>query len=287
MNLINFQGLNCYYNCILNNSIFLGINYQLSFATLWSETDFTYDQINNAYSTKRMFLNLESLGAKLEFSNCSSSKDAKTSLSLFKAGARIIIGMDAFHIPWTPYYQLLHSSHYFIAQKISESSFICFDPTYNKKNLPISFENIILNAFDICHIYRVPKKPLNFEIIQEAKEIIYKHPKTQTELLIKINECTWQKRKNADLLIKYIDAMINNRYLYKHYIENLSSSNHDIQQLFNKDFFLQWKAIKNGLYKASLIKDNKGLLNNISNQLNTLINMEIIIAEKIILMQDN
>ena len=53
MKLINFQGLNCYYNCILSIANYLGADYVQALASLWSETDFKYDAIRDQKTDKR------------------------------------------------------------------------------------------------------------------------------------------------------------------------------------------------------------------------------------------
>lgn len=54
MRLTYFQGLNCYYECIICIAGYYGLEPAAAFASLWSETDFKYDPYRKAYLTNRM-----------------------------------------------------------------------------------------------------------------------------------------------------------------------------------------------------------------------------------------
>lgn len=276
MSLVKFNESNCYYSCIINCASFLISNYENAFSDLWSENDFLYSEKHSAYLTKNMFRNLESLGAKFEVLDISSGNTCELNLAKIPINDWIIIGMDAFHIPWTPYYKLLHSEHYFLIKKIQEKSFFCLDPTYNKPNLNISFEEITSNAFDICYIRKSKERNFNPSPYLEAQKIILTHPETTQILLTKIKKCNLNDKANSLLFVKYIDALIYNRHLYKHYLGSLSIN------FFNDDFFMQWQAVKNGLYKASLMKNNRDVINDVCTHLSTLMKRETTMAQEIL-----
>lgn len=280
MKLINFHGLNCYYNSIVTVAAFLGVDYPASFATLWSETDFTYDPICHIYLTQRMFTALEALGARLEILNCSPKEKTNESLALFQPGEWIIVGMDAFYIPQNQYYQTLHGFHYFLVHNTHADLLYYFDPTYNQKQVKILREDIIAYAFDICRIRKVAAKPLHIGPVEEARKVMRAHPETKEKLLEQISGCTCGNQKNAGLLAAYVDALISNRYLYRHYLESLPSAPSWRQHCFTDDFLLRWTAVKNGLYKASLIKNNESLIDELCKQFNDLFDAEIDMAEK-------
>ncbi|GLC80312.1 hypothetical protein [Lacrimispora brassicae] len=281
MSLIYFQGLNCYSSSLLNAAVFTGADYRNVFANLWSETDFTYDQIHHLYLSRRMPANLETLGVKLEFLNCCSSKEVEKGLSLLSHGQWMVAGMDAFFIPWTPYYQELHSFHYFIAQKAKKGGFSCFDPTYDRKDIEITHEDMISHAFDICRIYKTAAKQSHISSRREAQEILYSHPITQENLLAQIRECAYGKQKNGELLAKYIDALINNCYLYVHYLQNMPLYREKCDQYFSKEFFLKWTTVKYGLYKASIRQNNQEIIQEVCGHFRELIEEEMDIAHKI------
>lgn len=97
-------------------------------------------------------------------------------------------------------------------------------------------------------------------ILSEAQEILHSHPRTQESLLAQIRECAYGKQKNGELLAKYIDALINNRYLYLHYLQNTPMYRGKYDLHFPKEFFLKWTTVKYGLYKASIRLNNQELI---------------------------
>lgn len=282
MSLIFFQGLNCYWASMINAAVFTGVDYRNVFSNLWSETDFAYDEANRLYLSRRIPNNLESMGVRMEFLDCGSREDIKENISGLPIGQWIIAGMDAFFIPWVPFYQTLHNLHYFIAKKEEKSFFSCFDPTYDKENLEITEEQLIAHVSDICRIHKSAEKPLHIELRQEAQKILDTHPETQKNLLSQIMECAHGKQKNGELLARYIDALINNRYLYLHYLQNMPLSRGEYHQYFNKEYFKKWAAVKHGLYKASMSKDNQVLIGEVCGHFEELIREERSIAKEII-----
>lgn len=282
MGLIFFQGLNCYSSSMINAAAFTGIAYRDAFADLWSETDFTYDQIHHLFLSRRLPRNLEFLGAKMEFLDCCSWAERKKNISALPPGQCLVAGMDAFFIPWVPFYQTLHSLHYFIARKESQNVFSCFDPTYDKQNLEITEEHMVTYASDICWIHKSAEKTFHMEIRQEAQRILDTHPGTQEKLLTQIMKCAYEKHKNGELLAKYIDAFINNRYLYLHYLQTMPMPGERCDQYFHKEFFQKWTAVKHGLYKASMSMDNQALIKEVCEHLKELITEEMNIAREMV-----
>ena len=284
MGLIFFQGLNCYSSSMINAAAFTGIANREAFADLWSETDFTYDQIHHLFLSRRLPRNLELLGARMEFLNCCSREEREKNISALPLGQCLVAGMDAFFISWVPFYQTLHSLHYFIARKERKNVFSCYDPTYDKQNLEITEEHMVSYASDIYQIHKSAEKPFHVEIRQEAQRILDTHYGTQEKLLAQIMECTYEKYKNGELLAKYIDAFINNRYLYLHYLQTMPLPGERYNQYFHREFFQKWTAVKHGLYKASMSRDNQALIKNVCEHLKELITEEMNIAREISLM---
>lgn len=281
MNLIHFPGLNCYHDCIVTIGAFLGLDYAASFATLWSETDFRYDQTHGVYLTKRMLTNFEILGLDLETLAVSSKAVAEQSLSLLEAGDWVIMGMDAFEIPWNPYYQTLHGPHYFLTQKQDAAIFSCFDPTYKKQDLVIGAETAAAHVFDLLRVRRLEGRPLDRGVSGEAREVLARHPRTRERLLEEIHACAGGQQEEGERLAKYIDALIHNRYLYRHYLGHLPAAG-EYKSCFDDEFFRHWAAVKNGLYKASLIRDNGSVVQEVSRQLSDLLAAEMLTAEKMV-----
>lgn len=278
MNLIHFQGLNCYTSSMLNAAVFIGVDYRYALADLWSETDLTYDQIHHLYLSRRMPANLENLGVSLKLLNCCSKQEMEKNISSLAIGQYHVVEMDAFYIPWVPYYHTLHSFHYFIARKEENCFFSCFDPTYDKTYMEFTEEDMIAHVSDICQIQKAAEKQFCMGIRQEAREILYTHQKTQENLLRQIRECAYGKQKNGELLAKYIDALINNRYLYLHYLQNMPLFKERFERYFHKEYFLKWTAVKHGLYKASFRQNNQELIREVCGHFQELIQEEMDIA---------
>lgn len=280
-NCVTLQGLNCYHGSIVNAAAFVGVDYPSSFAGLWSETDFTYDQMYHIYLTKRLLTNLATLGAELQLLACSSTREAEESLSLFQEGEWIIVGMDAYHLPWTPYYQTFQGPHYFLAQREKGDALFCVDPMYNKEHMQIMSGDLVLHAFDLCRINKMAEKPLPMQVRQEAEAVICTHPKTLEALIAATKECICGQQKNAELLAKYIDGLINNRHLYRYYLQHVQPDWEQSRQFFDHHTFLKWTSVKNGLYKASLINQNESIIHAVCSQLADLFHEEVRMAEKI------
>lgn len=278
MNLINFMGLNCYYSCIASVAGELGVDYTLSFAKLWSETDFKYDRDRRVFLSKRMLTELDALGAKLTMLDCASPLDAGESLSSISNGEYFVVGMDAYAIPWNQLYGIHHGPHYFIAQKSQSQTLLCHDPTYNKKNQEISCRDLLTGAFDISRILRTeqnsPPPPPQACVLQQACEILSSHPSLLEKLLTQIRECEGTNREQAILSAGYVDALISNRCLYQHYL-NASPSGGCGSPLFSAEHILGWKAVKNGLYKAALSSLNQDVIRDVTGLLRQLIESEI------------
>lgn len=262
----------------------MGIDYHNLFADLWSETDFTYDQINRLYLSRRMPRNLESMGVGMDFINCHSCQERQKALLALPNGQWLIIGMDAFFIPWVPFYQTFHHLHYFIAKKESHELFYCFDPTYDKPDLTLTHEHIVSYTTDACVFHKSSVVPFSTDISTDAKRILENHPQTQKEIIAQILACAHGNHKNTELLAKYMTALINNRYLYLHYLEKMLPKQADnCIPYFSKEYFRKWHAAKHGLYKASIIGKNiHALIQEVCAHIKDLMQQEIQIAKNII-----
>lgn len=280
MDMIQFIGLNCYHGCIINAANFLQVDYLPSFSTLWSETDFSYDAIFHMYLTKRMLINLENLGIKLQKLPCTSPKENVNSFNSIKTESWFMGGIDAFHLPWNEYYQTLNGYHYFLGQKKSDGLLYCFDPMYNKGNIYIKSKDIMPYVFDILSINTCHNNFTGTSVLQEAHNFLEIGDGVYNNLVSKISKCTNKNRNDANQLAIYIDGMTTNRYLYRHYLQSLSEDCSIIVESFSDDIILQWISVKNGLLKASLISDNEDILEEICIKLAKLFNAEICAAKQ-------
>ncbi len=283
MDLIRFRGLNCYHGCIINAADFFGVDYLPAFAALWSETDFSYDPLFNMYLTKRMPVSLEALGLTLQKLPCTCGKEAEDSFAGLANGAWFTAGMDAFYMPWNEYYQTLNGYHYFLAQKEKDGFLCCFDPTYNQRDIRVKAKDIIPHAFDIVSIDKVDPKHLQTLVTQEAHSVLSMIADFQQKLLFEIRSCTEGNRSNAARLAKYTDAILTNRCLYRHYLHNLPADYEALVRLFSEEFIRQWASVKNGLYKASLVRENGEILEQVCTKLTELFEAESTAAEMVLM----
>lgn len=282
MDLIYYRGLNCRLASIINIANMLGVNYLDAYATLWSETDFTDEVKYNIYVSKRVFINLETIGVVTDMLDCDEMRAAE-SLSQIPDGEWFLVGMDTFYIPWHPVYGYFHDFHYFFARKETAYSFLCFDPVYNEKNKIIKPGDVFPAAFELSHVYRIDSNAPGKELAQEAREVLNRHPVTKEALLAEMLRCKAGERDSISLLIKQIIAIINNRYLFQHFFRNAVSDSGHYEHFFGDTFFLKWEAVRNGLYKALIVKDNKSVIDEVYNLFADLMNEEINTAKEILI----
>lgn len=287
MDLIHFLGLNCYHGCIVNGANFLGVDYRPSFSALWSETDFSYDLTFHMYLTKRMPIYLSTRGVILKKLSCASFTEVQDSFTGIAEGSWFTAGMDAFHMPWNEYYQILNGYHYFLAKKEQNGMLCCFDPTYNKKDIQIEAQLIIPHLFDIVSIEKCNPTPLRTSVTQEAYALIKVMDDFPEKLLSQIRDCTGDNRKNAQRLAQYTDALYINRCIYSHYIHHCTEKCEPLIKLFNNTFIDQWTTVKNGLYKASLIQENKIILEEVCVKLTEIFETELAAAKMVLTLQSD
>lgn len=285
MELIDFPGLNCYYNCIITTAAMLGVNWLPAFATLWSETDFKYDPFRKTYLTRRMLTRLSALGARLEMLPCDSPEEAGESISQLIPGEYFLVGMDAFFIPWNPLYGLQHGPHYFIAANGAEQP-LCFDPTYGRAGESLPWQSLSSHAFDLSRIHHAAPQPLPTDVVfcvrQEVKRVSKIHSAMRLALPTWLESCLDQRREQADRLARYVDALLHNRYLYRYYLQENGLLSGPFASLLCKEFFSVWTAVKNGLYKASLSPHNGPILDEIHTLFDSLLHQELSAATTIL-----
>jgi len=273
MEIFFIEGLNCYTSCVISIAKHLGLPYEVSFYNLWSETSFIYDERFNLYYTKRMLENLETLGLKLDKVFCDTPEQVEKTLDSVKNLAFLIIGMDAYYLPWSPIYQLSHDKHYFILQKNNTDSFFCFDPSYGESNIQLPRREILLHAFEINIAEQVPDMSPHMAVKAEAQAIMHMHPNIQEKIFKEI-----ESEKDLALVGRYIGAFIDNRCLYRYYLNKTISNKY--ARLFHDNYLMEWKAVKNGIFKASLLQKNAKIIGEVKSRFSRLIEKEIEMAEQ-------
>ncbi len=296
MKLINFQGLNCYHNCIVSIAASQGLDYASAFSRLWSETDFRYDSGRNVYLTKRMIAGFRGLGTELMMLNSGTVDERAQSLEQPGLGEPFIVGMDAFYIPWCQLYRIHHGPHYFIAEKTGDGAFKCWDPTYRREEENLSSKEILPHAFDISRMvpvtdhgcgqvqirtdFRAVNSPQ--DIRAEAEAILRGHPLFCGQLTSWLETFSYPRGEEGLKPANYIDALTDNRYLYRYYLARQLLPYSAGQFLFSQEHFSRWTAVKNGLYKAALVTDRKAVMAEILPKLNDLLIVEMNLARCIL-----
>ncbi|MCL2337532.1 MAG: hypothetical protein FWC60_08950 [Firmicutes bacterium] len=281
MDLLNYRGFNCHLACVVNMAAALGVNYPDAFVSLWSEREFTDYPPNNIYISKRVFANLDALGTQTEIFNCASPAETAVSLSLIPDGELFFVGLESFYIPWHPLYQHFYNRHYFFARMEQAEYLTCFDPIFNQKDVLIKFADIAAFAYDLGYLRLAAAKPLP-ALKQVAREILVNHPPMQKYLQSEILKCEHRPLGEFAPLIKLIDALIGNRYMFQLFLHQSPAPFTGSRQFFDGNFLGRWDAVKSGLYKAYILKDKEKTVNEVSDLFVGLIREEIALAKEII-----
>lgn len=260
MNLIHFQGLNCYHDCLITLANFFGLDYISAFSHLWAEGNLRYDPICQVFLSRRLPETLESMGMVLA-PPCVTKEEREIAWMNTPSSGYIIAGMDACQIPWTPLYQLLHGPHYFIVQKKPADPQLCFDPTYGFHDQTLTAQELAVHAFALIPIHTVeistPYREESEALLTQAQEVVKVHSKTSRHFLAQANACIQEPGENALLPAKFADALLTGRYLYRHFLEQRKIPVESASLFFRKSYYEDWLAVKNGFYKAALLKGNR------------------------------
>lgn len=262
MKLINFPGLNCYTNGIVSIINDLGLDYSTVFSSLWSETDFYYQPSREVYLSKRFPDTLPVLGLKFIMQLCESPEVTDERLSELCEGELIILGMDAFYVPWSQFFNTFHGPHFFIARYTNCDNILCYDPTFRKTDVSLTRDDIVSHAYDVSRIISVEKMPSQADALYDANEVLRTHPDTRGMVLSEIDRAENDEPSSTVLLAKYADALMNNRYLYKHYLEKLPPPYDEKHIHLTKDILSKWGALKTSLYKVAITRNN-GMFNEV------------------------
>jgi hypothetical protein len=276
MNLISFRGMNCYQSCVISLAHHWEVDYPLAFSTLWSETDFLYEDYFQIYSSRRMLINLETLGIRMQCMPVESREQTMGRLNTLSIGEFAVIGTDAFATPWSPVYTLSHETHYFIVRKEAGDMLTCFDPSYGEKDARMTLADTVPYIFDLRFPKPSKKKPLHMTAAQEARAIVREYSEIRQGIVARIEACV----TSEELLGtgRFIDAMMNNRSLFQHYLNTVSFAG----EPFNDARLLRWKSLKNGLFKASLIKKKEKTIAEVVSRFQGLMDEELEIAMMIL-----
>lgn len=258
MNLIHFQGLNCYHGCMVTLADAFGLDYTKAFSRLWSEGRLRYDPICGVFLSQRLQDGLEALGMTLAQPRITTG-ERETEWAGIPAGHYAIIGMDARFIPWSPLYQLLHGPHYFIVQKGEGKSHNCFDPTYGVNGRRLTTQELLADAFALIAVQTSGAAiPLADDapdpLLVQAQDVLKTHPETLRHFLRQAGVWIQRSEKTALLPAKYVDALLSGRYLYRYFLNGRSKAEKRAPLLFSRQYYDEWLTAKNGFYKAALTR---------------------------------
>lgn len=285
MKLIHLQGLNCYHDCMITLANAFGINYTLAFSRLWSEGELHYAPISSVFLSRRLEEALENMGMKLSTPQ-TTKNEREISWADTWAGNYVIVGMDAYLIPWCPIHQLLHGPHYFIVKKGRAELHDCFDPTYGITGKRLAAQDLVSNAYHLISVEMdtsalLPIDNISSPLLAQSQEVLTTHPETLLYFLEHAG--IWMKGTEKTVLLpaKYIDGLLTGRYLYKHFLEEQGNAKEKAAMFFSRQYYDQWLTVKNGFYKAALTRQDSAAFNEAFHLLTDLFEQEMELARQI------
>lgn len=245
MEYINIKGFNCYNSSISNIAYNLGIDYYMAYGNLWSEIDFDYNEATGIYLSKRIIKNLEFLGMKIEIIDCENMDEKKEFLDSLEIGQWAIIEMDCYYLPWHNFYQKIWYSHHFPILKETNDTFSCIDPLYDMLGMKMSHDYIVEYA---SRFEKIEKIDINEDIliIKEDEKSILKLKNKYKQIYDEILKEQYNQNRFIDLS-RYFTCIINNRYLYRYYLNFNKNYISDLDDIY----FSKLEKLKNSFLRAS------------------------------------
>lgn len=284
MELIHLKGLNCYHDCVITMANFYGLDYAAAFLGLWAEGRLRYDPICQVFLSRSLQETLKSAGMKLN-TPLVTRKEREWGWEGAAAGENIIIGMDAFLIPWSPLYQIHHGPHYFIARKEKSQSHGCFDPTYGLSGQRFNTQDLLSSAFALITVKTVnaaiPLSDSKDSLATQAQKVQKNHPETLRRFRELSGIWMQKSQKTALLSAKYVDALLNGRYLFMYYLKERSHEAERAPLFFSPEYNHEWLAVKNGFYKAALTRENGAVCHESCQRLACLFEQELELARQL------
>lgn len=259
MGLVHIEGVNCFYNSIINVAKILDIDYYSAFSTLWSEIDLNFNGENNYHTSKNLIINLEAMGLKLDKYNCLDKNLSDIFFNKLQLKSYYVLGADAYYLPWTPFFNKEHMPHFFFAYVCDKNNFNCGDSHFNVEMHKVSVKDISPYIFEAYHLYKCKTVFQQFsnEPLQEARCIIKNNAVLKNTIYIKASEFNIISEIECDKLSKYIVGLIHNRILYSHYILQKYPKYKNQIDFLNSILIAKWHAVKYGFYKSNVMNDYK------------------------------
>lgn len=285
MKLIHFQGLNCYHDCMITLANAFGLDYTEAFSRLWAESRLRYDPICSVFLSQRLEKTLDSFGMKLN-APWVTEKERETGWADIPASHYVIIGIDAFLIPWSPLYKVLHGPHYFIIQKGTSESHDCFDPTYGLSGQKLTAQELIFNSYALIAVKPDSTAiPIVADIcdplLEQANEVLKSHRAAISHFLEQAAIWIQESKDTVFLPAKYIDALLTGRYLFRYFLKARDNSAERAPLFFSQQYYEDWLTVKNGFYKAALVRQNSSAFEEACHLLTRLTEQELLLAKQI------
>jgi hypothetical protein len=263
VNLVNFYGLNCYYDAVMSAADTLGVDYTAAFHNLWAETRFRYDPFRKRFVSRFMMDSLDTLGCHLEKLECKGPPDVERHFSYMDEGDLLVVGMDAYYVPWNPYFGIFFGPHYFVVEYSRGGIMRAYDPTYGFADETIPRGLLVERS---CHVNIMrPRERGTLAIdttaaIAEAAAAI---PGSLARLMEWLDRVEAGGQKGAGQAARYVECMVSNRKLFRLYLERREPGVLAALPVLDDGLFKRWAAIKNGLNKAAVVRRNPRLMGEI------------------------
>lgn len=267
---INFQGLNCFHNSVATLVASIGKDYNFLFSGLWGETRLIYDEKSELYISRRFNTNLSHLNLYVD-------ELLINHIDKLEENSFFIVAFDSFDVFWNTTYKTRHGLHYFIAQKSSECDYMAYDPTLNKAEIKLDYSEMKKYAKFIFILKKKLSRPykkisLGYQV-KQAKSVL---PRLNNLIQTRLKKAN--SEKEYILLAKYCDTLANNRYMFRHMIQDKYHLECDLRHFMPNNYFLTFTAIKNGLFRLSVLKDEK-TKKQIANLIETVLENEVKYAD--------
>lgn len=286
MQIINFIGLDCYSASLVTLAKHMGVDYRSLFLGLWAETDFSYNKHWEVYVSQQLFSNLADGGLLFEALDVLDKANLEDTLLGMKNESYAVVGMDSFEIPWSPVFKIMKNPHYFIAQKDGPKNFTCYDPTYGTQGMNLDCTTAAGHSFNILILQAGQAKPMRKSLLADSVNINSSIKTLTKSFLYALEDNTDLSKANLLKMAKYTHALINNRRLYKQFLQFNFPQLQTASNIFDKEYFKNWESIKNGFYKAALLKDNTPACAELANLVKYALQNEAAQAQQILKLAD-
>jgi len=283
LEIIEHDGMHCCLSGVATLANAFGTDCVPAYWNLLSETAFAYEPTYGRYYSQRFYDNTALLGvetrtiypasvtSRLPKEELSRREDI---LSALPDGEKIIIGMDAYFVPWSPSYRLFNTPHCFIAEKGGGDVFRCTDTTKKTSGHTLTLPYIALHSLSAVGVYQTAPKGLDIDDYAEAEDAKNAAKILRGGLLDRLDGCRSNKSGCAGLEA-LVQVIISNRKLYRYYLSRKNPELLRDRAYLSDSGLTRWEAVRHGLLKASVVWDNNPIINELADSLKIILDSEI------------